>query len=713
MKFLVTGWLLFGALAAGAQSTLQARVRNEQGEALPGATLQWGTQNVVADSSGALRLTNIPNGPQHFTVSFVGYEPQQLRLLFPVDSLVDIRLHPAEPEEEETVVVTASRLSRSIAQTPTRTEVISGEELAEKGNMKPGDIRMLLNESTGIQTQQTSATSYNAGIRIQGLDGRYTQLLRDGYPLYAGFAGGLSLLQIAPLDLKQVEVIKGSASTLYGGGAIAGLVNLVSKTPGPKRELSFLANATSAAGLDLSGFYSERFRHTGVTVYAARNSTAPYDPAGTGFTAIPQSERYTVNPRLFVYGKHTTLDFGLSLITEDRRGGNLHTVRDGGGGYLEQNQSGRVTAQLGITRRLGERASLQFKNSYSYFQRVLTVPGYRFNARQYASFSELTWSRRGTRAQWVAGANLLTDRLNELPQGPYRLRSYLLTTTGVFLQNGFSAGKRLYFESGLRADWVNRGCGLVLLPRVSALYRISTSLSLRAGGGLGYKTPTPFTEESERILFRNLQPINPDSTRNERSLGVNADGNYRTRIGALGISVNLLLFYTRLNHPLLLLEAGNTRYFRNGTGHLDTRGLELNARLTWSDWKLFLGYTLTDAATHFDGHLRTLPLTARHRLNNVLVWEKEGRWKLGLEAYYYSPQLLGDGTEGRSYWLTGFMAEHSWKTVSLFVNFENITDTRQTRFGPLYTGTPDEPQFRDIYAPLDGFLVNGGIKLRF
>src|SRR5690606_28439203 len=140
-------------------------------------------------------------------------------------------------------------------------------ELAEKGNMKPGDIRMLLNESTGIQTQQTSATSYNSSIRIQGLDGKYTQLLRDGMPLYAGFSGGLSLMQIAPLDLKQVEVIKGGASTLYGGGAIAGLVNLISKTPQDDPELSFMLNGTSAMGLDASGFYSEKFGKIGPTIF--------------------------------------------------------------------------------------------------------------------------------------------------------------------------------------------------------------------------------------------------------------------------------------------------------------------------------------------------------------------------------------------------------------------------------------------------------------
>ena len=110
-------------------------------------------------------------------------------------------MHHAYDELDE-IIVNSTRSSRTIEDNPTRLEFIAGEELSEKGNMKPGDIRMLLNESTGIQTQQTSATSYNSSIRMQGLDGKYTQLLRDGFPLYSGFSSGLSLIQIAPLDLK-------------------------------------------------------------------------------------------------------------------------------------------------------------------------------------------------------------------------------------------------------------------------------------------------------------------------------------------------------------------------------------------------------------------------------------------------------------------------------------------------------------------------------
>jgi outer membrane receptor for ferrienterochelin and colicins len=99
-------------------------------------------------------------------------------------------------------------------------------------------------------------------------------------------------------------------------------------------------------------------------------------------------------------------------------------------------------------------------------------------------------------------------------------------------------------------------------------------------------------------------------------------------------------------------------------------------------------------------------------LNNVLMYEIEEQLKLGLEAYYYSPQKLNDGATGKSYWITGFMAERIWEHFSLFLNFENFLNTRQTRFDTIYTGSRTNPVFRDIYAPVDGFVVNGGIKIR-
>ncbi len=151
--------------------------------------------------------------------------------------------------------------------------------------------------------------------------------------------------------------------------------------------------------------------------------------------------------------------------------------------------------------------------------------------------------------------------------------------------------------------------------------------------------------------------------------------------------------------------------FENSNGYMDTKGMETNLRLTYGDFKLFVGYTYTDAHTHF-GDKQWLPLTARHRLNNVLMYELEEKLKIGLEAYYYSRQQLSDGSFGQSYWIAGLMAEKFWEKISVFLNFENFTDTRQTRFGPIYTGSVGNPVFGDIYAPLDGFVINGGVKIR-
>jgi outer membrane receptor for ferrienterochelin and colicins len=717
MKYLWTGIILCFTLATQAQHTFKAIITGgKEKTPLSGATVTWKEQNKskVADSTGSVTITGIADGLQTFIISFVGFEEKTITYTFPLrnEEVIEVELEEGGEEHEEEVVVTATRISRTIANIPTRVEVISGEELAEKANMKPGDIRMLLNESTGIQTQQTSATSFNAGIRIQGLEGRYTQLLKDGYPLYAGFSGGLSILQIAPLDLRQVEIIKGSASTLYGGGAIAGLVNLVSKTPGKQKELSFLANGTSAGGLDLSGFYSQRYGKLGLTVFASRNSNKPFDPADIGLTAIPKFVRYTINPRLFLYGKNTTADIGITYITEDRTGGSMSYIKDGGAGFFEKNNTDRITTQLGIAHKLNEFATLQFKNSYSRFARVITIPSYTFDALQQSSFSELTWNRKGDKADWVVGVNVLTDDLQEKAQTTDPKRDYHYITYGFFIQNAWSVSDKFILESGLRGDYVNE-YGFEILPRLSAMFRVTPNITTRIGGGFGYKTPTIFTEETERTQFRNLMPIDINATKNERSTGGNWDINYRTKIGSVGVSLNHLFFYTRLKNPLVLVTAqGGKVQFQNSTGHFDTQGMETNLRFVYGDFKLFIGYTYTDANTHFGNSKEWLPLTARHRLNNVLMYEVEEKWKLGLEAYYFSKQQLNDDSFGKPYWVTGFMVEKIWEKISLYINFENFTNTRQSKFDTIFTGSINDPVFKDIYAPVEGFVVNGGVKIR-
>jgi iron complex outermembrane receptor protein len=364
-----------------------------------------------------------------------------------------------------------------------------------------------------------------------------------------------------------------------------------------------------------------------------------------------------------------------------------------------------------MTHAFNERSMLNVKGSYTHFQRRIEIPGYAFEGLQQSGFAELNYNWRGEKLDWILGMNLLTDRFDEEPLTPGLLRDYSFNTVGFFVQNQWSPGEVFTLETGLRVDKVN-AYGFSFLPRVSAMFRLSDRFTIRAGGGLGYKTPTVFNEEAERIQFRNILPIDPSITENEQSTGANVDLNYRTRLGDLGVSLNQLFFYTRLDRPLVLTENGSRLEFVNANGYMDTKGMETNIRLSYADFKLFIGYTYADVNTHFDGQSEWFPLTARHRLNNVLMYEKDEKWKVGFEAYYFSPQRLNDGATGRSYWILGLMAERAWERFALFVNFENFTDSRQTKFDTIYTGTIDDPTFRGIYAPLEGFIVNGGFKLR-
>jgi iron complex outermembrane receptor protein len=718
--FLVAAILISG-IAASAQHLFKAKIINrESGEPIAGATVSIETlkKNAIADSLGRVVMNDIPAGKYLIKITSVGFADKGQNFEFPLSNNEIIIEMVAEHEEEEEIIIQSTRSTRTIRDIPTRVEFVAGEELDEKANMKPGDIRMVLNESTGITTQQTSATSANAAIRIQGLDGKYTQILRDGFPLYAGFSGGLGLLQTPPLDLKQFEVIKGSSSTLYGGGAIAGLVNLISKTPGEERELKFHLDATSAGGLNASGFYAQKFKKTGVTLFVSRNSNKAFDPSITGLTAIPKFDRYTVNPKLFIYkNSNTDVQLGLNFTTEDRSGGDIEFIkRNKLSGYSETNESYRVSTQFLFEKRLSKNRAIKFKNSVNVYHRLLNVSsGYTFQGEQTGSFSELTYSRHGEKAEWITGANLVTDNFGESTIGSsFPKRDYEQLTAGVFIQNNFRVNDRFNLETGLRGDYVN-DYGFALLPRVSMLFKISPKLSSRIGGGMGYKAPTIFTEESERLQYKNILPIDKDINTLERSYGINADINFRTRFAddKISFSFNHLFFYTRIHDPLILRQQLSTNYmFTNVNGHFDSKGMETNVKIGYSYFKLFLGYTYTNAYLH-EGATKTENfLTPQHRLNSVLLYEIEEKLKIGLEAYYFSRQQLSDGATGKSYWITGFMAEKLWKRFSLYVNFENFTDTRQTRFDIIYTGTISNPQFRDIYAPLDGFVVNGGIKLR-
>ena len=677
-----------------------------------------GTQNgTVSDDKGFAELKNIPNGKQTIIIKSVGFRENEKNILFPQSDTISIFLEPSPEELEEVKIVSSTRSSRNIKDIPTRIEGIPLADLEEKSVMQPGNIKMLVSEIAGVQTQQTSQVSGSASIRIQGLDGKYTQLLQDGFPLYSGFASGLSVLQIPPLNLKRVEVIKGSTSTLYGGGAIAGLINLITKEPTGQREISFLANTNQTNALDLSGFYSERYKKTGLTIYASSNFQKAYDTNDDGFSDIPKYSRYSISPKFFYYpNDKTTFSFGVNAAFEKRTGGDLQVIDNKADvihSFFETNNTNRYSTQAKFEKTFANKNILTIKNSIGYFNRSIERPTYNFEGQQVATFSEANYLIPKEKSEWNVGANFISDNFKQVNSVANKL-DYFSSAFGVFAQNNLKVSKKFIVESGLRFDITNSNI-LFVLPRLSLLYKITDKLTSRIGGGLGYKTPTIFSEDAEEKAFQNINPLDFSKVNPEKSYGLNADINYKTIIfEGINFSINQLFFYTRINNPLVLnpITGANNFSFENANGNIEAKGFETTVKLRLEDISCFIGYTYTDVNRNFNNVSSVNPLTAKHHLNIDIMYELNEKLRIGYELFYVGQQYLSNNEKVRDYWVTGVSSEYKFKHFSLFLNLENFLDTRQSKWESMYSGTIQNPQFREVYTPTDGFIFNGGFKIR-
>jgi outer membrane receptor for ferrienterochelin and colicins len=671
----------------------------------------------ATDVAGRAELLNIPAGEHVVQVSSLGYGTVELKLVFPLADMSDKTVFLELDNEVGQVTIRSTRTGREIEAEPTRVEAIDEEEIDEKLTMRPANVSMVLNESTGIKVQQTSATSSTQSIRIQGLDGRYTQILKDGFPAFGGFSSTLSLLEIPPLDLKQVEIIKGPAATLYGEGAIAGVVNFISKEPEDKPVTSLVLNQTSARGTDFSIFNSRKFDRVGYTLLGSANYQKEYDVDDDDFSELPRTRSFAFSPKLFFSpNDKTSLIIGNSLSYQNRVGGDMFVVRGQASPlhqYFEKNRSVRNVTNFSVSRSFEGGDRLFARQSLAFFDRELTTPGYRFGGQQLNSYTDVTYFVPVEKHGLLFGFSASIDRFDEDTLGlvgPARDESR--TTFGGYVQDTVDLTSKLALEAGFRLDRSTR-FGTFPLPRLSVLYRFNDKLSTRVGFGLGYKTPTIFNEDSEELLFRNVLPIGND-LKAERSRGGTADLNYRDNFGEVNVSINQMFFYTQITDPLVLSPAADGFFrYANADQFVVSKGFETNFRLGYGIAKAFVGYTFTDADARYLPGDQTLPLTPRHKINSAFVLEKHERFKTGLEVHHTGSQVLTSGTRSKSYTVVGLFGEKSFGKFSLFINAENITDVRQGKYSQVVFPPVTAPTFAEIYATTEGRVFNGGIKVRF
>ncbi|MBU0711359.1 TonB-dependent receptor [bacterium] len=724
MKKIILFLFLFIAQSAFSQNSFKAIVNdNKSNEPLIGTNVFIESLKIGAttDTNGNVEIINIPNGTFTITFSYIGYKLFKLKLSFPSEYPEGIKIIYLEPRaiESEEVFVTSTRTNGVIDDVPVRVEVLGLEEVREETAIKPGNISKLLGETSGIQIQQTSATTGNVSFRIQGLQGKYTQLLKDGFPLYSGFSSGLSLLQIPPLDLLQVEVIKGSASALYGGDAIAGIVNLVSKEPSETPEWLTIINQTHKNGRDISSFYANRSDKTGITFLASQSIQNAFDVDKDGFSDIPEFQQTTLNPKFFYYfDDATTLMLGISSSFEHRAGGDIYAIQntpDSLHSFIEKNKSNRTTSQLKFEKKYRNGNILTFKNSINDFQRDIFVTNNNFGGEQISSYSDLSYLLKTQKHNIVFGYNLLTDAFVENEKLSLTANSldYNYYTVGFFAQDDWDITEITIFQTGLRIDYNNK-YGTFFLPRFSALYKFSDKLHARIGYGSGYKIPTVFTSAAEAKAFKNVMPIS-SNMKSETSQGLNLDISYKFFMNEFMFTINQAFYYTKIYNALILqpdsLAKGFLMY-ENANSSLETKGFDTNIKVALDELVLFVDYTYTDVRKNYDKINPYLELTPKHKLNMTLTYEEEQSWRTGIEAFYTGKQYINKFTQSRDYWTIGFMIQKIFKNFSIIGNVENIFDVRQTKYERVVNKPYNNPTFKPIYAPLDGVVANVALELK-
>lgn len=679
------------------------------------------TQGAATSVEGKFTIRKVLPGSYIVRATCVGYAPYELpiRLSVKESLFVELLLLPEHIEEEE-VVVTATRTVRNIADVPVRVEAIPQEEVEEKLLMTPSNVAMLLNESTGMRVQTTSAASNTANLRIQGLNGRYTQILTDGIPNFGGLSAGFGLTQIPPLNLRQVEVIKGATSSLYGPDAISGVVNFITKNPGGHPELSAIVNTTTQKGADLAAFYGTGSEDLGLTVLASRNTQSLYDVDHDGFGDVAEYKRYTLVPKfLFSLSEAFSVRATLGILAEERLGGAADAPSSAigtGSPYLEQIKTRRVDFATQLDWMISQSDAVIVKLAGMKLQRDAFYGNSPFNATQEIFFADAQYSFTMGSHNLLFGTAFNYDDYNDRTPVVGPERSYRYIVPAVFAQDEIVISQ---YWTGLmsgRLDFHNV-LGTFFTPRASLMYRPTSTLTMRIGGGTGFKSPTIFIEEAEEVGFRNVRPL--QNVQAEEAGSGSFDVNWRGIIGQFGASFNLAFYVSNLSNALLADQdslANNVVYIRNATGATLTRGIECSAKFTYDDFKFSLGYTYILARQSDQGITYELELNPRHSFGAVLVWENnKNAMKIGIENYWTGSQRLERNPyrdHSPAYWITGLIAEKGFGQFRVFVNLENIFDTRQTRYEPIFVGDLQQGTIRTlpIYAPLEGRVINGGIR---
>ena len=598
-------------MAMYAQATISGTVVDTDGRAIDFANVYVrGTElGVYTDAEGQYELV-LPelSGGVALEYSALGYETVAVSIDRAVDTTLVITLAQYASALDE-VVVSGTLTEVRKSDSPVAIDVY--REAFFKANPTPSVFEALQNVN-GVRPQLNCSICNTGDIHINGLEGAYTMVLLDGMPIVSGLSTVYGLTGIPMSLIERVEIVKGPASTLYGSEAVAGLINIITKSPAEAARISLDANATTwgEVNVDLGGRLDlgQAKGLLGINYFTYQN---PIDHNGDGMTDVTLQDRVSVfNKWQWQRKDHKTTSLAARYLYEDRWGGQLSwTPADRGGDevYGESIYTSRVEVMGQYDLPGKEDIRLQLSANSHYQNSVYGDISY--IAEQHIAFLQATWRRTLGHHNLLLGSamrftayddNTPATSIIDEPTGEIIANRFSNTwLPGLFVQDEIALDARNTLLAGLRYDY-NTVHGSILSPRLN--YRWSSrggDHTVRLGIGNGYRVANVFTEDhaaltgAREVVFE--QALTPETS---WAANLNYVWQYYPS-STTAVSVDATAFYTYFDNRIIADYDTNPNQIRyaNLDGHSVSRGLSLQVTANTTG-----GFTANVGATLLDNY---------------------------------------------------------------------------------------------------------------
>ncbi len=591
-------------------------VKNGNAEPVAGATvrLEGTVLGTVSNNEGKFVIRRIPDGKYVIVASCIGMQTvkKEIELKHVDGEELVINFEMEEnPVQTSSVVVTATRSEKIYGDVPVKVSTITQ---ADFNTSNSNNIRESLQFQPGVRTEVNCQNCGFSQVRINGLEGKYSQILIDGKAIFSSLNGVYGLDQIPVNMIDRIEIIRGGGSSLYGGNAIAGVINIITKEPcynsfGINWNNMLVGGKYPENTFNLNGTIINEDQNIGLSIFGMLNQRREYDANRDGYSEIGRMDVKTFGSRLFwKISPRSKLQAEFNTINHEVRGGNKLDLQPHEADITEGAHHSTVMGQIAFEQYLGEGDKLNIylsgqktnRNSYYGANQDLNAYGTTENETfaAGANYSALIRDFAGSHI-FIGGYEFTSDDMIDKAPAYNRIIDQQSGAHGFYLQDDWSISDQLNFLFGIRLDKHNLIDGIVANPRASILYKLTKGLSLRATYSTGYRAPQAFDEDLHitQVGGEGFVILVADNLEPEYSQSISASADYSLHSIGLPLALSLEFFTTRLNDVFVMTDVGidnngNRLLMRENGDAADVTGITFELQsIVQNDFSLKLGAT--------------------------------------------------------------------------------------------------------------------------